>query len=1353
MPAWGASPAASGVPAMTLCGSNAAHPFPTDFYDVIGSFAPPSVRVQYPKDPSTELVSSVEKWLGGQLFPADRLCAQCHGRYRNAVKQRNSRPFEIDSDEVGDAGDSDGNDVGEGGFFARLLQAVVSAPVASPAAAASVGVTGLDALAHAAEGGGHAVPLLPAPVWGPRKRSVAMMESAQAALDGCDASSPVAPSRKKRRTGPPSSEAPAGGQPAPTSVVNSGGGSGGDSGGNLLATVRKSLSHITSSPAAPLPSSSTVTDVYSGCVVPASARKSLPKRAAEASLARHLLVFGSSDDPELAAVDPRLHVSSQQLRHALDPLFEYSFANMPALAKLPQAVTCKCPPAAQEPLLAWMEPRRWAVRICLKCLAAGDATSRSTPLQPDAMHTALRLAIASGKSWEFVGRLFPFMGAGEPCSERTYWRALRVLKGPVEELLDRYVARARAEYSAYINTLSEHERKTTVYVSFDGSWDKAKAGHHCIVTAIAIGVPGLSCLLGYEYASRATASDPEASRCGRGGERGASAKQLEALAMERLVTSLKVADVKVPVACVDGDLNIQRIVRETLGATLVFCNNHSAKGIAALFKPWSPGSMTKTTIESETTGLRHASGLRSARSVPLAPAEAERLLHDTARGILAEHGVPAAAAVAAAEAAAPAAGQDAAGSGAGAGAAAAQRSASGTSRSRATRRGASAAPPPDESESESSDDDEGDDDIRALDAEEAGADSPWVQHASREETVRRAQEFGPLGPLSLAAAIGEVAAAVTDFSVPAMIYGAVQRARAMVSTALQGAGCAARQSADGADEGDDNGDNSTGHDSFFSGIGLDTRVTLLDDDDDDDDGDDDDGGDEAGTEGPAGSASAAAPTSDASAGNASAERPQCACKGACKRSCACKSGGVPCARPPEGQCTCRKAACTNTAGGLDADDVAVAAKRAYDKRVAGVYEPLISLDELRAHLATLKALRKGPAGSSGGAAAAAAAAAVPAATAVDDGDDDGDGDDDRAGDGAGGDEPLGKRGWLAGHVKPRKLPESMHMAKRLLSHHYSVITDASVLTAQNFEERMLLAMRHWCNDHPDAHVHCSSGCYLRKVHPDIYKGPPDEAAESGAAADDAAAPNIPDGLRASLAALDASTAFRVIRDKGFISFLLGIIIVLTERFNPDAPRRTTTNHNEALNSRIHNSGPPKTRLYRHHWKLWADMQLLTYLVGSGTWREELCDILHLPVCPGTRLFFRRASAADLDRRTSRSLPAVRKLRTEKKNATRDFAATLNKPNVPLYERRCVLNDQLAEMFPAVTEVATPEEAAILSYLGKMLAGSQLREEHTEQLRAARKEKRDARTTAAPAAAPPAQSGGKRRQRRATEEEE
>ena len=29
---------------------------------------------------------------------------------------------------------------------------------------------------------------------------------------------------------------------------------------------------------------------------------------------------------------------------------------------------------------------------------------------------------------------------------------------------------------------------------------------------------------------------------------------------------MKVADVKVPVACVDGDLNIQRIVRETLGA-------------------------------------------------------------------------------------------------------------------------------------------------------------------------------------------------------------------------------------------------------------------------------------------------------------------------------------------------------------------------------------------------------------------------------------------------------------------------------------------------------------------------------------------------------------------------------------------------------------------------------------------------------------------------------------------------------------------------------------------------------------------------------------------------------------------
>ena len=50
----------------------------------------------------------------------------------------------------------------------------------------------------------------------------------------------------------------------------------------------------------------------------------------------------------------------------------------------------------------------------------------------------------------------------------------------------------------------------------------------------------------------------------------------------------------------------------------------------------------------------------------------------------------------------------------------------------------------------------------------------------------------------------------------------------------------------------------------------------------------------------------------------------------------------------------------------------------------------------------------------------------------------------------------------------------------------------------------------------------------------------------------------------------------------------------------------------------------------------------------------------------------------------------------------------------------MLNEQLAEMFPAVTEVATPEEAAILAYLGKMLAGSQLREEHTEQLRATRK---------------------------------
>ena len=301
------------------------------------------------------------------------------------------------------------------------------------------------------------------------------------------------------------------------------------------------------------------------------------------------------------------------------------------------------------------------------------------------------------------------------------------------------------------------------------------------------------------------------------------------------------------------------------------------------------------------------------------------------------------------------------------------------------------------------------------------------------------------------------------------------------------------------------------------------------------------------------------------------------------------------------------------------------------------------------------------------------------------------------------------------------------MAKRLLSHHYSVVTDEAVKSTDDFKERMVMAMLHWCNDDPAAHAHCGGGCYLRKVHPTIYKGPPDEAAGgAAAAADDAAAPDIPDGLRASLAALDASTSFRVIRDKDFITFLLRVIVVLAERFNPDAPRRSTTNHNEALNSRIHNSGAPKTRLYRRHWKLWTDMQLLTYVVGGGTWREELCDVLRIPLAPGTRWFFRRESATDMARRTERATQAARKLRTQKKLATRDFAQTLNKPNVELYDRRRVLLDEVAATLPGLTKAATAEETAILGFLGKLAAASELREERAAHKSAASKATRAAR---------------------------
>lgn len=906
---------------------------------------------------------------------------------------------------------------------------------------------------------------------------------------------------------------------------------------------------------------------------------------------------------------------------------------------------------------------------------------------------------------------------------------------------------------SYLDSVPPDLRSVAGEFSTDGMWSQPKEGRSCVTAGIFMGMPdGCARLVGWGDAYRSTGtSDRNAVRGGAGGDASANSHQLEHLATQSLVTFLLehgISKGELPAAVVEGDVAVQDLLRERLGVKYVHsCDNHAARAIRKLFRAWEEKQENKGPRDRATLlppSLRRAAVNRTDTTAK----EARALLHSAVSAVAARHQSAAASAAA---------------------------GASSSSASAAAGAGSSSAFAASSTAQAVEDDGDDEEELLGIDEEQAQADAAISSAAVSRLLARRAatREFED----DVTAAVAAAAAATNDFApVRAVMDAARSQARSRASSQAQ--------ATDGAASVDDAPAPALGRGhrvrrarGYFETLALDSDLSLFNPDDDDG------GGEEthsaaavASSSGSGGIGSSSSSSSSgsgaggvgaiASTNAAAPTRVYCSCKKTCTRKCPCKTGNIACC--PGAGCNCSPSKCTNKHGLIDStyNDRANAEQR--QGRYLPYLPPAYFLDQMK-KLREIRAASKASAAtaasssssvptrtsdgsqraasSSSSSSSAAAAAAEFIVEAAEDEDDDADGNADDAGGDDDDEGPRRGRGaskrfaWLKKQCNIHKLPEAMSFADRLLNRRSTLMSDPDITTVAQFDEAMSESMSHWTSDHPRAHVHCSRGCYLRSAYPTVYTGSSPAAAASAAAVDEvdelaATSPDAgdveegPDGMQR---AVGGSTDYRVVRDPDFIKFILGVIIVLSDRFKPGRKRRTT-NHNEALHAMITGGGPSKIRFFLRFWQLWMMMQLLEYDSGPGLWRIKVYEALDIPIAVGTRHELLRQSAESAALRAYRRKPEVQKARARSKLANRDHVRLLNGPNIADYTKATQLKSELAELYPSLPANLTPHEAGVLAHLGMHVAKAELREEVLEQRRVAREEKKEQKAALAAAAA-------------------
>ena len=1051
-------------------------------------------------------------------------------------------------------------------------------------------------------------------------------------------------------------------------------------------------------------------DVYTKADVRFSALGKQPKRTATEGLPRFKLLFNGRDG-EVDAIAALEVPRGQQLRRVEDSMTELLLTLPTVLNRARETVACNCEAAGRTPspghLL--MQPRGRYIRYCNRCLGAVSRAQRVSDMRPNPLELSMRAAV-SGSVYENVGHFFPRFGVGELFSESTYYSGLRVLSPVLHDLLDAVMARSRAKYTAYVTALPADVAKASVYVSFDGTWSHRSQGHVCCVTAIAVGVPAGPLLLYRDIAARASPSDTNALRFGSKGDPAASSAQLESVALERVLLAMKAFDLPIYSWCADGDNKSRDVFQHHFpDAKQLYCTNHRVKGVMARFTEWAPADTTKSYMALD--ALLPGTLRNSAAALPASStAAAHSLLTSTASSFAQIH-VSAELPPAAATAVAPAVARQ----------------------------------PDDAADA-------------AYDDESDGALAATVNGALTVIAQREEEDSAPGGTRDLEAVIATTAAMMVDVDDERLTDAALHAQRATAPSATDVTSGAMESVAAFATA------MSSGF-SYFSALlhrGVDTDAAdagrgsaaawgrargaagdAHDDEDSDGESDSDSDNDLF--------AGAPTPGDSAAGGGAAAAaaiaRVTCACRATCAKRCSCKRANLACSREPGG-CACSCAKCTNKHGLVDATGF----DRAMADAFQGIYQPLISVDFL---VHAYKEIRRramqravaptgvqgapaggssGPRGTAGGGSDAGGA---PRPTSDSSDDDD---------DGAASAEGQTAVGVAAGavtaaaaapslalvltpaevaelervvcaSVTPEKRLEGMHLGARFRNRFRAVLARDDITSREQFILAMCQSIAHWCNNDPEGHRHCSRRCYLHLLDPERWPCTSDSAsADANADAGEADtliadgdgssdAAGLPVGLTApsSRAALRASTSFRLVRSPKLIRFLLTMVGVMADSFEPGSVRVPVTNHNEAANSRLHTAGKRgKHRHYRVHEDLWMDYGLLEYAAGP-IWRLHAYEALGFTVGIGTRLHIQQEAGEWERRRAVATTPAYKKKHYAAKAETRRFVRTLRKDSVAMYQRQQELAAEIEALHPNLMGSLTPDEAGVLLHLSRQVA--------------------------------------------------
>jgi hypothetical protein len=344
----------------------------------------------------------------------------------------------------------------------------------------------------------------------------------------------------------------------------------------------------------------------------------------------------------------------------------------------------------------------------------------------------------------------------------------------------------------------------------------------------------------------------------------------------------------------------------------------------------------------------------------------------------------------------------------------------------------------------------------------------------------------------------------------------------------------------------------------------------------------------------------------------------CGCRGACARSCACKSGDVVCGP----QCSCGEKKCQNRrVGGMRKLSEA---KRAAAAAPTADFQPVLSIETLTKMYEEEGALMDAE-GRTGGPGRKKGGAAVPEVKAP-----------------------------------SKKTAEAIGMGDRIIS--ADAFARHHAKTVDEYVASMLRSLGHWCNDHPSMHGHCGGGCPLKRYYPAVY-GAPAEAAEPAGVVSVA----LDDAMR-------QMTEFRLVRSESFIRQLCRLIRRMASKVDP-ACGNLTTNHSEAAHAWIAHA-VPKSLFLRNSYQMHVAIAILTFMRGPA-WSIPVRRGLGIETGVGTQFQLERESFLRQRRLIKRRTVSERKKRAAGELRTKQHATSQNKVNSAAYAKERILLNNLS----------------------------------------------------------------------------